>query len=503
MRIRRLYLESYRVLRQLEIDFEPGLRPGSNGFSYSLDFLVGLNGSGKSTVLQAIAEIIRRLERGAPLPFGFELEYYVTAGGENHLVSLVNRIASDADAGFVVRVNGTPGTLTSELLPHVVAFTTGSELEWTRDLSGTAPEDQDATKMARLSLAERTLRELPDRSTAASQPSGDPELAGSQFTFIKRPALPILSLCGLLTYVASPDGVGSESMRLLLRHSGIERICGFSLRFRADPALVSQEQLEQMEILRRLASRSLRLGTERLAVFDLTVDGRARASAVLAEFGGAYSLFRTLATMQQCTREHECVLSSTSIFFERWSDDTDTQPEATRAPLHLFDWLSDGERSFLGRMCLFALLRERATLVLLDEPEVHFNDYWKRQLISLLDRFLTGQNSHVLITTHSSITLSDVPREDILVLDRPGAYTVRTRSPRMPTLAADPSDILVHVFGAEHASGQRGIDFIERILAEAPHSAGRLERLESLSEEVGPGYWSYRVRRALMTERSE
>jgi len=42
--------------------------------------------------------------------------------------------------------------------------------------------------------------------------------------------------------------------------------------------------------------------------------------------------------------------------------------------------LSDGERSFLGRLCLMPLLRDSEALVLLDEPEVHFkttgNDTW-------------------------------------------------------------------------------------------------------------------------------
>ncbi len=43
-------------------------------------------------------------------------------------------------------------------------------------------------------------------------------------------------------------------------------------------------------------------------------------------------------------------------------------------PLLMLASLSDGERSFLGRMCLFCMLRGQEALVLLDEPEVHFND---------------------------------------------------------------------------------------------------------------------------------
>jgi predicted ATPase len=41
----------------------------------------------------------------------------------------------------------------------------------------------------------------------------------------------------------------------------------------------------------------------------------------------------------------------------------------------MFDELSDGEQVFLGRMALFYLMQGRDdALILLDEPESHFND---------------------------------------------------------------------------------------------------------------------------------
>jgi len=78
MRLRRLYLGDYRVVRDLDIRFGPpetdGVPP-THDTSYSLDFLVGVNSTGKSTVLRAIADLVRKLERQAPIPFLFELEY--------------------------------------------------------------------------------------------------------------------------------------------------------------------------------------------------------------------------------------------------------------------------------------------------------------------------------------------------------------------------------------------------------------------------------------------
>jgi predicted ATP-binding protein involved in virulence len=150
-------------------------------------------------------------------------------------------------------------------------------------------------------------------------------------------------------------------------------------------------------------------------------------------------------------------------------------------------------------MCLLSLLGATEALILLDEPEVHFNDYWKRQIVYLLDEVLRGRHSHVLMATHSSIVLTDVASEDIIVLNRDGPYTTQAFNPSIRTFAADPSDILVHVFGAPQASGEQSMTRLQQILdgLAGVDPAEQRKRLEALLDVVGPGYWSYRIRRAL------
>jgi hypothetical protein len=158
--------------------------------------------------------------------------------------------------------------------------------------------------------------------------------------------------------------------------------------------------------------------------------------------------------------------------------------------LLLYDWLSDGERSFLGRMALFALFREHNLLILLDEPEVHFNDVWKREIVQKLHTIMQDHASHAVITTHSSIALSDVPSDDVLILRRQGTYTTgEEHVPGITTFGADPSDILVHVFGTLSPNGERSRRFIREEI-------GRLssaEELTAFSNTVAPGYWRYRI----------
>src|SRR5687767_8506222 len=95
MKLLRFYIGHYKVLQNLDIRFgRPSkmacdLPPGS---THSIDFLVGVNGTGKSTVLHALAHVFRALERGAPVTFSFELEYEVGVGRQLQHVKLSNAL---------------------------------------------------------------------------------------------------------------------------------------------------------------------------------------------------------------------------------------------------------------------------------------------------------------------------------------------------------------------------------------------------------------------------
>lgn len=73
---------------------------------------------------------------------------------------------------------------------------------------------------------------------------------------------------------------------------------------------------------------------------------------------------------------------------------------------------SDGEHQFIHTMGICLLLKTRRTIMLLDEPETHFNPSWRAKFISLLSESLdAGGANHlqkdVLITSHSPFIISD------------------------------------------------------------------------------------------------
>lgn len=136
--------------------------------------------------------------------------------------------------------------------------------------------------------------------------------------------------------------------------------------------------------------------------------------------------------------------------------------------LILYDELSDGEQMILGRMALFHLLKDRPdALLLMDEPETHFNDVWKREVVDIVDDALGETASEVMIATHSAIVLTDAMSRDIVLLERnaQGHAEVRQIRGDLQTFGATSDHPLRDVFGSPDTVGRRATIILETLLA--------------------------------------
>ena len=164
-----------------------------------------------------------------------------------------------------------------------------------------------------------------------------------------------------------------------------------------------------------------------------------------------------------------------------------------------YDQLSDGEQMLLGRVgLLFLLRRQNGTLLLLDEPETHFNtDVWKREIIDLVDEaILKNHSAQVIVATHTSIALTDVFSSEIVRLTRCDGR-IQADSPAFPTFGADPGRILLHVFGSPDVIGSRAMEFLRDKLRKEWTSENRA-LLEYLVDEIGSGWPSAKLTEILM-----
>jgi hypothetical protein len=158
-------------------------------------------------------------------------------------------------------------------------------------------------------------------------------------------------------------------------------------------------------------------------------------------------------------------------------------------------FLSDGERMFLGRMSLLYLLWDsQNALMLLDEPETHFNDYWKREIVDILDKSLNKRATDVVLTTHSSIALTDAFDKEITLLRRDAENPDRiiSKHPLPPTFGATPTQVLQEIFEGPRAVGQRAAEFLDTVLVlisypqevAASWSDGNIQPTEALRQAI-------------------
>ena len=162
-----------------------------------------------------------------------------------------------------------------------------------------------------------------------------------------------------------------------------------------------------------------------------------------------------------------------------------------------YEELSDGEQMVLGRMALFHLLQgQQDALLLLDEPETHFNDKWKREIVDIIDDAIGHTCNDVLISTHSAIVLSDVFNNEIVMVQKTsGGSTVH--SVEEPTFATDPSALMMTVFGADDSIGKRAQEFIEGKLRQATGTPDEIADLERLIARMGSGFYRSELRTLL------
>jgi len=495
MRLLRFYVSKHLLLQDLDLRFD---RPGRlDTGQYALDFLVGVNGSGKSTLLRALTQVFSNLGSSQPNSFDFELEYLL-GDKETAQQVVIRRLTKDNRTIQTMQVKSGEEIIYPEsesiddnyLPKNVIVYSSGNEAEWVRLLND-AQEDPGAENASKEILDDpvlRSIKELP--GSMVKRRFVETLDAPPPFWLMRSKNLPIITLCGLLTHLTKHnDDLLSEALTALK----VEKINGFSLRFRMHSTLSPDEDYKR---LAKLATRHLRQGTDRLLYFDFT-SRPSLAANLLKEYVNGFELYRRLEHISRPDETGQPTLQQVNIFLQNIAqpvpeEETDIEENNTVPNLILLDWLSDGEQSFLGRMALLAMLDTDDSLILLDEPEVHFNDYWKREIVSLLDAVMSTHTNHLLITTHSSILLSDVTDDQITVMFKNEDGISQHRRPGVKTFGADPSEIMTVLFQTEIPSGRLSTESLTVAVTD-----GNKETVEGYLQTVGPGMWRFRLKQRL------
>lgn len=540
MRLRRLHLRGFRNLRDVDIQFPPADASPAGLGSQPIFLLVGVNGTGKTGILRSLARIFALLEARQAPPFWFELEYElqrrdvgyrvsVTGDGSGSLGKVQFKAAPLGEA--LPQTNLEPADWISYLPAQTIVYTSGSVREWRAVLS----EDDDA----RDRRSEERAEQLRRQQEAGSEPQPVAgafdllDLAAVQpmLTEVIRPRTAIytdaqLELALLATLAIERDS-DPESQKLaqerrnVYQRAGIDRLVGFALRLeplatrdagaavfdqvevlvrdllgdRVEQDAELQQQLAQLrsspprelpdQVMQRVqslagaAARRLHNpdGSYHL-YFEMTEATRGQLSDSQQLFGSPEQFFDFLVELQS-----RGVLAQVNLVLKK------TDLEEPILGRHL----SDGEFDFLGRMALFLLLRRRDSLFLLDEPETHFNDLWKRELVDLLSTVLEGRDSMVLLSTHSSIVISDVVNRQLILLVKDENGITKVADVQTPTFGADPSQLMIDLLNAPDSIGATATEALDELLAHE-WRLDEIERLEKIIRTIGDGYYRSELR---------
>lgn len=602
MRLRYLRLSNYPPIKDMVVRFASG---SPLDRECAIRFVVGVNGSGKSNLLRAIAEIFLALVDLRMPQFPVCLVYELgVRGSSQHRTLILDCEGSRSTASLWLAENyfcpddatveqfaqaidylraysSNPPVVFKQLivagdwpsrastppqiaLPNaVLAYTTGAMQPWqtlwsrsqdaegvelisqdeSYDASDERPAGWTITQEVALLAASSAKFTEPGDETSVSETSPTQNL-------FRRPILltPVLLKCALLAVALPQSFVETADCPLKAETDALTA----KLRKRADNLSPLQELLERggwhhlvsVAFRTRLQAKAwsrtvceiahdwlLCAGeviaephpseSRRTLFFDLkgsfsgpdastlifnddlsicTTQGEALWSLLGGSDAPAFELFNKLVELHQAG-----LFDDVELRLRRQakpSEEVDYSEQEKDIGVLRYEELSDGEQMVLGRMALFHLLSgQQDALLLLDEPETHFNDKWKREIVGIIDEAIGHTANDVLISTHSAIVLSDVFNDEIVRVHKtPNGSEARSVSEQ--TFATDPSALMMTVFEADDSIGKRAQEFIEGKLRQATGTPADIQQLEQLIARMGSGFYRSELRTLLNTWRA-
>jgi restriction system-associated AAA family ATPase len=110
--------------------------------------------------------------------------------------------------------------------------------------------------------------------------------------------------------------------------------------------------------------------------------------------------------------------------------------------------LSDGEHQLLQIFGSILLMDDDGVLFIFDEPETHFNPDWRSKFIQLVNQSIDKKREQeVIISTHSPFIVSDCHRENVYLFEREkNGRILPTKNPDINTFGASIDTIMFEIF---------------------------------------------------------
>lgn len=135
--------------------------------------------------------------------------------------------------------------------------------------------------------------------------------------------------------------------------------------------------------------------------------------------------------------------------------------------------LSDGEHQFIQVVGMILMMEESGCLFLLDEPDTHYNPLWRSQLVNTINKVirhkeLNGKeeirSQEIIITTHSPFVVSDLKQKNVYIFKKE-KNKVRFEPCHFQTYGASTSIILDEIFGKSDSISEMAKQELKLLIA--------------------------------------
>ncbi len=144
--------------------------------------------------------------------------------------------------------------------------------------------------------------------------------------------------------------------------------------------------------------------------------------------------------------------------------------------------LSDGEHQLLHILGTMLLMDTPGTLFILDEPETHFNPEWRAQFVNLLNKCINenSREQEIMLTSHSPFIVSDCKPDKVFSFYRGKENKVSYKQPDFNTYGASVNLITMKIFGKkETISGMAQSEFEEIV---SRYERGEINKNQAVEE---------------------
>jgi ABC-type multidrug transport system ATPase subunit len=144
--------------------------------------------------------------------------------------------------------------------------------------------------------------------------------------------------------------------------------------------------------------------------------------------------------------------------------------------------MSSGEKMLLLRAITILNSIENNSIVIIEEPELHLDQVWNRQLTTLFNVLFSKYKSHIVIATHDYAIINSVPFDNLILLREGNIQDIKEN-----TFLASYDELFRILYGDKFKKNKIEEDFINRI------SQKSKEELEYDFNELGNSIYKYLV----------